>query len=166
MRTNNHGYYPSNTNSDDDARVVDKSPNPGKIIVGVAGCVIAIALVCGLIGKFVHANNIQNLQIIQGFRGDVLVRRDGGWYWKALPRIWSYPKASLEICSAKDHDAIQMQFSNKSTAYLNCQIGYRIDSTNDNTIIRLHQFAEGDDEKIWYKVLTKLQTVAQIVASQ
>jgi len=166
MRTNNHGYYPSNTNSDDDVRVVDKSPNPGKIIVGVAGCVVAIALICGLIGKFVHANNIQNLQIIQGFRGDVSVRRDGGWYWKALPRIWSYPKASLEICSAKDHDAIQMQFSNKSTAYLNCQIGYRIDSTNDNTIIRLHQFAEGDDEKIWYKVHTKLQTVAQIVASQ
>mgnify|MGYP003301942603 CR=1 FL=1 len=59
-----------------------------------------------------------------------------------------------------------MQFSNKSTAWLNCQIGYRIDTTNDSQILRLDQQVEGDDEKIWLKVHTTLQTVAQRVASQ
>lgn len=132
---------------------------------------ITIFGICAIFGitlfcKMMHSNNVQNLQIIQSFSGKITVNRDGGWYLKAFPRIWTYPKASLEICSAQDHDAIQMQFSNKSKAFLNCQIGYRIDGTNDHMIIRLHQFAEGNDEKIWYKVHTKLQTVAQAVASQ
>ena len=82
------------------------------------------------------------------------------------PRIWEYPKASVEICTEADRDAISMQFSNKSTATLNCQIGYRIDSTNDEQIIKLHQQVEGSDAKIWAKVRTTLQTVAQCVASQ
>lgn len=82
------------------------------------------------------------------------------------PRIWEYPKASVELCGEHDRDEIVMQFSNKSTATLNCQIGYRIDSTNDEQVVKLHQQVEGDDEKIWAKVRTTLQTISQCVASQ
>lgn len=128
-------------------------------------CIFAIiGLICFV--KTLHVNDVQNIQVIQSISGDVTVRREGGWYAMICPRIWEYPKASVEICKEADKDAIVMQFSNKSTATLNCQIGYRIDSTNDEQIIRLHQQVEGSDEKIWAKVRTTLQTVAQCVASQ
>lgn len=136
--------------------------SPGKIIA--AAVVAIVVLICFI--KTLHVNDVQNLQVIQSIDGDITVRREGGWYTMICPRIWEYPKASVEICNETDKDAISMQFSNKSTATLNCQIGYRIDSTNDEQIIRLHQQVEGSDEKIWAKVRTTLQTVAQCVASQ
>lgn len=129
-----------------------------------ASIVFILGLVCFI--KTLHVNNVQNLQVIQSIDGDITVRREGGWYAMICPRIWEYPKASVEICNRKDKDAILMQFSNKSTAELACQIGYRIDSTNDEQIIRLHQLVEGDPEKIWKIVQTSLQTAAQRVASQ
>lgn len=128
------------------------------------GILVIIGLVC--FTKTLHVNDVQNLQVIQSIDGDITVRREGGWYTMICPRIWEYPKASVEICNKKDKDAILMQFSNKSTAELACQIGYRIDSTNDEQIIRLHQLVEGDPEKIWKIVQTSLQTAAQRVASQ
>lgn len=153
-------YYPNNQKEETNTKYTILANMLGYLLIGILGGGLLITII-GL-----HSNNIQNLQIVQSWSGDISVNRHGGWYFKMLPRIWTYPKASLEICSAKDHDAIQMQFSNKSKAYLNCQIGYRIDSTNDNMIIRLHQFAEGKDDKLWFKVHTKLQTIAQAVASQ
>ena len=128
------------------------------------GIMAIIGVICFV--KTWHVNDVQNIQVIQSINGDITVRREGGWYVMICPRIWEYPKASVEICKEADKDAILMQFSNKSTATLNCQIGYRIDSTNDEQIIRLHQQVEGSDEKIWAKVRTTLQTVAQCVASQ
>lgn len=130
----------------------------------LTGILAIIGLICFV--KTLHVNDVQNLQVIQSIDGDITIRREGGWYAMICPRIWEYPKASVEICKEADKDAIVMQFSNKSTATLNCQIGYRIDSTNDEQIIRLHQQVEGSDEKIWAKVRTTLQTVAQCVASQ
>lgn len=132
---------------------------------------LVIAAIAGIIGlicfvKTLHVNDVQNLQVIQSIDGDITIRREGGWYAMICPRIWEYPKASVEICNKTDKDAILMQFSNKSTAELACQIGYRIDSTNDEAIIRLHQLVEGNEEKIWKIVQTSLQTAAQRVASQ
>ena len=130
----------------------------------MTGILAIVGLICFVLT--LHVNDVQNLQVIQSINGDITVRREGGWYPMICPRIWKYPKASVEICNEKDKDAIVMQFSNKSTAMLACQIGYRIDSTNDEQIIKLHQQVEGDDEKIWAKVRTTLQTVAQCIASQ
>ena len=131
------------------------------IIMAVAA---AIGITCFV--KTLHVNDVQNIQVIQAIDGDITVRREGGWYAMICPRIWEYPKASVEICNSKDKDVILMQFSNKSTAELSCQIGYRIDSTNDEQVIRLHQLVEGNDDKIWKIVQTSLQTAAQRVASQ
>jgi len=126
--------------------------------------IVFVALVIAMLN--LHRNDIQNIQVVQSVDGDVSIRRDGGWYVKFNPEIWEYPKASTETCCIQEHDAIAMQFSNKSTAWLNCQIGYRIDAADDETFLRLHQQVEGDDEKIWNKVRTTLQTVAQCIASQ
>lgn len=128
------------------------------------GILVIIGLVC--FTKTLHVNDVQNIQVIQSIDGDITVRREGGWYTMICPRIWEYPKASVEICNEKDKDVITMQFNNKSTATLQCQIGYRIDGTNDDLIVKLHQQVEGSDEKIWAKVRTTLQTVAQCIASQ
>lgn len=135
--------------------------------ISVAFCVLLVSII-GIYGfcKMLHCNDIDRIQIIQNIDGQTEVRREGGWYARFFPRIWNYPKASVEICSETDKDAVQLLFSNKTTATLNCQIGYRIDSTNDEQVIRLHQLVEGSDEKIWKIVQTSLQTAAQRVASQ
>ena len=111
------------------------------IMLAVIGIICFVKTVIGIICvvKTLHVNDVQNLQVIQSIDGDITVRREGGWYAMICTRIWEYPKASVEICKEADRDAISMQFSNKSTATLNCQIGYRIDSTNDEQIIKLHQ---------------------------
>ena len=127
------------------------------------GCLVLFLI---FLFEIFHSNNIQDIQIIQDIDGTVTVRRAGGWYPRICPRIWTYPKASVEICNEVDKDSIVMQFSNKSTASLNCQIGYRIDSTNDEQVIKLHQLVEGSDEKIWKIVQTSLQTAVQRIASQ
>ena len=138
--------------------------NKGTSSLVIAGILLILGFICFV--KTLHVNDIQNLQVIQSIDGDITVRREGGWYTMICPRIWEYPKASVEICNEKDKDAIVMQFNNKSTATLQCQIGYRIDSTNDDLIVKLHQQVEGDDNKLWLKVRTSLQTIAQCVASQ
>lgn len=138
--------------------------NKGISALIMTGIFAIIGLICFV--KTLHVNDVQNIQVIQSVSGEVTVRREGGWYAMICPRIWEYPKASVEICNEKDKDAILMQFSNKSTATLSCQIGYRIDSTNDEQVIKLHQLVEGNEEKIWKIVQTSLQTAAQRVASQ
>lgn len=128
-------------------------------------------VICAVVGiwgfcKTLHCNDVQNLMIVQNIDGTIEVRRDGGWFPRICPRIWEYPKASVEICNEGDRDAIKMQFSNKTTASLACQIGYRIDSTNDAQVLALHQLVEGSDDKIWKIVQTSLQTAAQRIASK
>ena len=128
-------------------------------------------VICAVIGiwgfcKTLHCNDVQNLMIVQNIDGTIEVRREGGWFTRIWPKIWTYPKASVEICNEGDRDAIKMQFSNKTTASLACQVGYRIDSTNDAQVLALHQLVEGSDDKIWKIVQTSLQTAVQRIASQ
>lgn len=135
----------------------------------------ALAVVVGLglllaysVSEFMHKLDNLNFAVVQSIGGDVVVRRQAGWWMQVCPTIWVYPKAGIYICSnsALEKDALNIQFNNKSTALMSCQIGYRIDTADDATIIRLHQQVEGDDEKIWKKVYTTLNTVAQCVSSQ
>ena len=128
-------------------------------------------VICAVIGiwgfcKTLHCNDVQNLMIVQNIDGTIEVRREGGLFTRIWPKIWTYPKASVEICNEGDRDAIKMQFSNKTTASLACQVGYRIDSTNDAQVLALHQLVEGSDDKIWKIVQTSLQTAVQRIASQ
>ncbi len=134
---------------------------------------LALVIVLGVFlsfvtGEFMHKLDNLNFAVVQSISGDVVVRRQAGWWAQICPTIWVYPKAGIYICSnsAAEKDALNIQFNNKSTALMSCQIGYRIDTADDETIIKLHQQVEGDDEKIWKKVYTTLNTVAQCVSSQ
>ncbi len=128
----------------------------------------ALVALCIGAAQFMHKLDNHNFAIVQSIGGDVVVRRQAGWWAQICPTIWVYPKAGIYICSnnAAEKDALNIQFNNKSTALMSCQIGYRIDTADDDTIIKLHQQVEGDDEKIWKKVYTTLNTVAQCVSSQ
>lgn len=136
---------------------------------------ITIALVTLLmvvIGSIcIHVNRVEDIQVVQSPGGKITVRRAAGFYVAPFSRITTYPKASLEYCSnnpkeSKAHDALEIQYKNKSTGTINCQIGYRIDTSDDETFLKLHEWAHGDDEIIWQKVVTKLQDCCQSAASQ
>lgn len=49
---------------------------------------------------------------------------------------------------------------------MKANIGYRIDSADDETIIALHQQVEGDDEKIWKMLITALNTTVQSISTK
>lgn len=134
-----------------------------------AGVLGAIGLVCFV--KTLHVNDVQNLQVIQDLDGKVSVRREGGWYVRICPRIWTYPKAcnyffSNDDQQSKDHDAPTVRYANTGTGSLNCQVLYRIDMADDDTIIKLHEIAQGDDTIIEKRVLSTLTTIAQSAASK
>ena len=133
-------------------------------------CILAIiGLIC--FTKTLHVNDVQNLQVIQDLGGEISIRREGGWYVKVCPRIWTYPKAcnyffSNDDKQSKDHDAPTVRYANTGTGTLNCQVLYRIDLADDETIIKLHEIAQGDDQIIEQRVLSTLTTIAQSAASK
>lgn len=143
-----------------------QDPQVKHLKVGVL-CALAFFAALMLWATCLWYNPVSDIQILQGVGGDILIRRDGGYCVKFFPSSWSYEKRTLEICSKEgDGDAPKMQFANTSTGYLNCQIGYSIADATDAQIMAMHQYAQGDSEKLWQKVWTKLQTKAQVVASQ
>ena len=133
------------------------------------GILAIIGLICFV--KTLHVNDVQNLQVIQDLSGEISIRREGGWYVKVCPRIWTYPKAcnyffSNDDKQSKDHDAPTVRYANTGTGTLNCQVLYRIDLADDETIIKLHEIAQGDDQIIEQRVLSTLTTIAQSAASK
>lgn len=130
----------------------------------LAGILIIIGFICFV--QTLHVNDTQNLQIIQSVTGEVIVRRQAGWYTMICPRIWKYAKAGIYRLNAQDKDLLDIQFKNKTTAKLRANIGYRIDGATDEQLVALHQQVEGDDEKIWQMLLTALNTAAQSISTK
>ena len=137
--------------------------NFDKFCVGIA---ILLAIVAAVIFQFAHKIDNQNMAVVQSMTGDVTARRESGWWIQISPTIWEYPKAGVYSLNGKDGDTLKIQFNNKSTADLNCMIGYRIDGATDEQFIKLHQQVEGNEEKVWLMVLSEVNTIAQCVASQ
>lgn len=134
-----------------------------KFCVGIA---VLLAIVAAVIFQFAHKIDNQNMAVVQSMTGDVTARRESGWWIQISPTIWEYPKAGVYSLNGKDGDTLKIQFNNKSTADLNCMIGYRIDGATDEQFIKLHQQVEGNEEKVWLMVLSEVNTIAQCVASQ
>ena len=134
-----------------------------KFCVGIA---ILLAIAAAVIFQFAHKLENQNMAVVQSMTGDVTARRESGWWIQISPTIWEYPKAGVYSLNGKDGDTLKIQFNNKSTADLNCMIGYRIDGATDEQFIKLHQQVEGNEEKVWLMVLSEVNTIAQCVASQ
>ena len=134
-----------------------------KFCIGVVA-LFAIGIAVTL--QFAHKIDNQNMAIVQTMTGEVIDWRDCGWFVMISPTIWEYSKAGVYNLNGHDGDTLKIQFNNKSTADLNCMIGYRIDGASKEQFIKLHQQVEGSDEKIWKLVLTEVNTIAQCVASQ
>ena len=139
-----------------------------KLIGWIIGLLVCAMGLVWLGKQMYHQTDTQNFNVVQSLTGEVTIRRDAGIWFKFFPTVWTYPKASIEICSvnAKENDPFIIQFNNKSTAKLNCQIGYRLDSSTDEQLIALHQEVEGVEEKVWFMVYTRLNTELQKVATQ
>lgn len=139
-----------------------------KLIGWIIGFLVCAMGLVWLGKQMYHQTDTQNFNVVQSLTGEVTIRRDAGIWFKFFPTVWTYPKASIEICSvnAKENDPFIIQFNNKSTAKLNCQIGYRLDGSTDEQLIALHQEVEGVEEKVWFMVYTRLNTELQKVATQ
>lgn len=139
-----------------------------KLISWIIGLLVCTMGLVWLGKQMYHQTDTQNFNVVQSLTGEVTIRRDAGIWFKFFPTVWTYPKASIEVCSvnAKENDPFIIQFNNKSTAKLNCQIGYRLDSSTDEQLIALHQEVEGVEEKVWFMVYTRLNTELQKVATQ
>lgn len=116
-----------------------------------------------------HSNNLQEFQVIQSVNGDTTIRAEGGWYFKCMPKIWTYKKVnsvffSNEVAESKDKDGIQVIFSNKGRGDISSQVVYRLYTDNDR-IMKLHQYAAGDENIIDNLVLSKLKDIAMLHAS-
>lgn len=139
-----------------------------KLISWIIGFLVCAMGVVWLAKQMYHHTDTQNYNIVQSLTGEVSVRRSAGIWFKFFPTVWTYPKASIEICSdrSRENDPFIIQFNNKSTAKLNCQVGYRLDNATDEQLIALHQEVEGSDDKIWFMVVTRLNTELQKVSTQ
>jgi len=137
-----------------------------KLVAGLIGIAVFCAVALGITLQFAHKLENQNLAIVQSMTGEVEVRRVPGWWIQVSPTIWEYPKAGIYQLNAKDRDSLEVQFNNKSKATMCVNIGYRIDTAEDQTLIALHQQVEGSDDKIWKMVLTALNTVAQSITTK
>lgn len=130
------------------------------------GLIILAIVSLAVTAQFAHKLENQNLAIVQAWTGDVIVRKQAGWWLQVSPTITEYPKAGMYRLNSQDKDSLEIQFNNKSKAMMNAAIGYRIDGATDETLIALHQQVEGNDDKIWQMVLTALNTAAQSITTK
>ena len=132
--------------------------------------VIALIVAIFVSSIFIGKNNVQNFQVIQSPTGNVRVQADGGYYFKFFDTVWTYPKVnsvffSNEVSESKDQDGVQVTFSNKGTGDISSQVVYRL-YTNHESILRLHEYAHGDVDKIVDNlVLSKLKNISMQHAS-
>ena len=143
--------------------------DPLKRIAATLAVTLAIVIAAAACAAFLHSNSVQNFQVIQSITGTVEVRSDGGYYFRAFPKIWTYPKVntvffSNEAAESRDQDGVQVRFSNKGEGDVSCQVVYRL-YTDAETIKRMHTYAGGDLDVIDNLVLSKLKDIAMTCAS-
>ena len=130
------------------------------VFSGIVTLILVIFASCATM----HSNNIQEFQVIQSFAGAITVRGEGGIFFQAFPKIWSYPKVnavffSNEVKESKDQDGIQVIFSNKGKGDISSQVVYRLYTDNDR-ILKMHQYAAGNIDIVDNLVLSKLKDIA------
>lgn len=139
-----------------------------KACFGVAA-VITCIVACVFCAKMVHVNNISEFQVIQSFSGQTTIRGEGGWYFQLMPKIWTYKKVnsvffSNDVKESKDRDGIEVTFSNKGLGDISSQVVYRLYTDNEK-IMKMHQYAAGDIDIVDNLLLSKLKDIAMLHAS-
>lgn len=131
----------------------------------VAGVVLLIVL----IGSMLHSNDIQEFQVVQSPTGAIDIIKDGGIYFKFMPKIWTYPKVetvyfSNEKDESKDNDGVKVRFSNKGEGDISSQVVYRLYNTNEE-ILKMHEYVAGSQERVEELLLAKLKDIIMEKAS-
>ena len=135
----------------------------------LAAAIVVIVFGILIVTSFVHSNEIQNFQVIQRLNGSTYVKGEGGIYFEIMPKIWTYNKVnsvffSNEESESKDKDGIEVIFSNKGRGDISSQVVYRLFTDNER-IMKLHQYAHGNEDIIDNLVLSKLKDIAMEHAS-
>ncbi len=131
----------------------------------VAGVVLLIVL----IGSMLHSNDIQEFQVVQSPTGAIDIIKDGGIYFKFMPKIWTYPKVetvyfSNEKDESKDNDGVKVRFSNKGEGDISSQVVYRLYNTNEE-ILKMHEYVAGSQDRVEELLLAKLKDIIMEKAS-
>lgn len=136
-----------------------------------AVAVVIVTLLVAVIGGYtcMHSNDIQEFQVIQSVGGQTRIQADGGWYFQFMPKVWTYKKVnsvffSNEESESKDKDGIEVIFSNKGRGDISSQVVYRLFTDQEN-ILKMHQYAAGNIDIIDNLVLSKLKDIAMEHAS-
>lgn len=137
------------------------------ILIVASVLAAVVALIVGI--TCFHSNNLQEFQVIQSIDGTTSIRSEGGWYFKFMPKIWTYKKVnsvffSNEVKESKDKDGIEVIFSNKGRGDISSQVVYRLYTDNDR-IMKMHQYAAGNEDIIDNLVLSKLKDISMLHAS-
>ncbi len=143
--------------------------NKYKGFASVAAVAAAMVVVIFVVLSCMHSNNIQDFQVIQSLTGQVRIQGEGGWYFQIMPKIWTYKKVnsvffSNEVSESKDRDGIEVIFSNKGRGDISSQVVYRLYTDQEN-ILKMHQYAAGNVDIIDNLVLSKLKDIAMEHAS-
>lgn len=137
-----------------------------KIQIGavIAGAFLFLFAIGGL-----HLNNVQHFQVVQSLTGKVDVIKDGGIYFKFMPKIWTYPKVetvyfSNEKDESKDNDGVKVRFSNKGEGDISSQVVYRLYNSNEE-ILKMHEYVAGSRDRVEELLLAKLKDIIMEKAS-
>lgn len=132
--------------------------------IGIAAVsAIIFALFC------LHSNNVQQFQVVQSLTGKVDVIKDGGIYFKFMPKVWTYPKVetvyfSNEKDESKDNDGVKVRFSNKGEGDISSQVVYRLYNSNED-ILKMHEYVAGSRDRVEELLLAKLKDIIMEKAS-
>ena len=61
-----------------------------KSVLATFAVILALMLALIVMRAFLHNNSVQNFQVIQSVTGSIEVRSDGGYYFRAFPKIWTF----------------------------------------------------------------------------
>lgn len=128
-----------------------------------------VILVLALIGSMLHTNDIQEFQVVQSPTGSIDIVKDGGLYFKFMPKIWTYPKVdtvyfSNERDESSDSDGVKVRFSNKGEGDISSQVVYRLYNSNEE-ILKMHEYVAGSRDRVEELLLAKLKDIIMEKAS-
>jgi hypothetical protein len=124
---------------------------------------VTLIILAGIIvwNFFIGENDVQNFQVIQSPKGNVRIQSQGGWYFKVLDKVWTYPKTDSSFFSnikeeSSDGDGIVVRFKNKGGGIVSCNVITRY-FTDDVTMKKLHEYCGGDLKKLDNILLARIK---------
>ena len=133
-----------------------------KKLIASVGTAVLVAVGAIIIWNFfIGENDVQNFQVIQSPDGDVRIQSQGGWYFKVLDKVWTYPKTDSSFFSnvraeSKDGDGVVVRFKNKGGGTVSCNVITRY-FTDDVTMKKLHEYSGGDLKKLDNILLARIK---------